>query len=245
MRRLIFISLVFLINTSAIASCNNHVAYGIPSKSNQTLCRAGYSVGYNYHYKVADWVAYYITKESVSAFFERSNRFLEDKDIPFPYRARLIDYKGSGYDRGHLAPSGTVDFSRRAMIESFLLSNMAPQAPSFNRGSWRVLEEKIRQWTKHYGPLYVVSGPIWIGHDREATIGSNVHVPQWFYKVVLDPAYYDTIAFVVPNQKIDSDALNSFITTVNHVEELTGLDFFSDLPDDIEEASEDQLWISW
>ena len=84
--------------------------YGIPGPEDQLLCREGYAVGYDYDRKVPSWVAYRLTPESVNKRFERSNKFKEDPEIPNQYRSTLSDYKGSGYDRGHMAASATVDF---------------------------------------------------------------------------------------------------------------------------------------
>jgi len=106
--------------------CNGHVAFGIPGPDDQLLCREGYAVGYDYDKKIPAWVAYRLTPDSVNKKFKRSNKFKEDTEIPTQYRSTLSDYKGSGYDRGHMAASATVDSSYNAMMESFLLSNMTP-----------------------------------------------------------------------------------------------------------------------
>lgn len=113
-------------------SCNGHVVFGVPGTADQLLCREGYAVGYDYDRKVALWVAYHLTKESVEQKYKRSNRFKEDEEIPEVHRSTLGDYKGTGYDRGHMAPAATVDFSETSMQESFLLTNMAPQLPGLN-----------------------------------------------------------------------------------------------------------------
>ena len=225
------------------AACHQHLEKGSPSESDQQLCRDGYAVGYNYQSKVADWVAYHITRDSVNAYFKRSNNFKTDYELPSAYRATTSDYSKTGYDRGHLAPSGTMDFTETSMKQSFLMSNMAPQLPGFNRGGWKALEDKIRQWANDYNELYVVSGPIWDGN--ESYIGNGVYIPNSYYKVVLEPAYNDAIAFIVPHRKVSSSELANFITTVDEVERLTNLDFFSTLPDTTENSAEAQLWEMW
>ena len=95
--------------------CNGHVAYGIPGPEDQLLCREGYTVGYDYDRKVPTWVAYRLTPDSVNKKFKRSNKFKADNEIPVQYRSKLSDYKGSGYDRGHMAASATVDSSYNAI----------------------------------------------------------------------------------------------------------------------------------
>ena len=97
------------------------------------VTRTGYAVGYDYDRKVPSWAAYKLTPESVNKRFERSNKFKEDLEIPVQYRSKLSDYKGSDYDRGHMAASATVDFTYKSMMESFLLTNMTPQLARLNR----------------------------------------------------------------------------------------------------------------
>ncbi len=242
--RKLFIALFGLgLSMGASAGCYQHLDKGAPSTSDQQLCRDGYAVGYNYQSKVADWVAYHITRDSVNAFYERSNSFKTDYELPSSYRSTSSDYSKSGYDRGHLAPSGTMDFTQESMKQSFLMSNMAPQLPGFNRGGWKALEEKVRQWANDYNELYVVSGPIWTGN--ETYIGNGVYIPNAFYKVILDPAYNDAIAFIMPHRKVSASELPNFITTVDEVERLTHLDFFNHLPDSIENSIEAQQWQMW
>ena len=91
--------------------------------------------------------------------------------------AILADYKGSGYDRGHLPPAGDMAWSKEAMSESFFLTNMSPQVPALNRGMWRILEEQIRTWALKEQELYIITGTII--RPNYKTIGPNkVTVPQ-------------------------------------------------------------------
>lgn len=243
MKKIIITLTALLFSQQLFAACHQHLAVGAPSSSDQQLCREGYSVGYNYQNKVADWVSYHITAASVNEFYKRSNYFKTDQDIPTAYRAISSDYSSTGYDRGHLAPSGTMDFNQNSMKESFLMTNMAPQLPGFNRGGWKGLEDKIRQWANDYNELYVVTGPIWDG--SETYIGNGVFIPSKFYKVVLDPAYNEAIAFIIPHRKVSTSELADFITTVGAVEAATNLDFFSSLPNYIEDDMENVIWNMW
>ncbi|EME0136358.1 DNA/RNA non-specific endonuclease, partial [Vibrio parahaemolyticus] len=188
----------------------------------------------------ADWVAYHITAESVNITNKRSNAFQEDTEMPDYARSILADYKGSGYDRGHLAPSATMDFTQESMKQSFLMSNMSPQLPGFNRVGWRVLEEHVRDLANEYNELYVVTGPIYQGN--EGTIGNGVVIPSAFYKVILDPSFDEAIAFIVPHRDVSSSELTNFITTIDEVERQTGLDFFAQTPDSIEDNMESVKW---
>ncbi|MET2946507.1 DNA/RNA non-specific endonuclease [Vibrio owensii] len=242
MKNIVLVSLVTLLSFPTLAeTCGQHLDKGMPStNSDQFLCRDGYAVGYNYDTKNADWVAYHVTAESVNITNKRSNSFKEDTEMPDYARSTLADYKGSGYDRGHLAPSATMDFTRESMKQSFLMSNMSPQLPGFNRVGWRVLEEHVRDLANEYNELYVVTGPIYEGD--EGTIGNGVVIPSAFYKVILDPSFDEAIAFIVPHRDVSSSELANFITTIDEVERQTGLDFFAQTPDSIEDNMESVKW---
>ena len=249
MKKILLISLTTLLLhvapfSSASETCGEHLVKGMPSNnSDQVLCRTGYAVGYNYQTKNADWVAYHVTKESVNAQFKRSNKFKADAELPEYAQSTLSDYSKSGYDRGHLAPSAAMDFSQQSMQESFLLSNMSPQLPGFNRVGWRLLEEHVRDLANEYQELYVVTGPIYEGN--ESSIGDGVVIPSAFYKVILDPYYNDAIAFIVPHRDVSGSELVNFVTTIDDVEQRTNLDFFANTSDDIENSMEAMLWEMW
>lgn len=248
MKKIILLSLTASLfaftNIASAASCGQHLEKGTPSEYvDQILCRTGYAVGYNYQTKNADWVAYHITAASVNAQNKRSNSFKADQELPTYAQSTLSDYSRSGYDRGHLAPSATMDFTRASMLESFLLSNMSPQLPGFNRVGWRVLEEHVRDLANEYNELYVVTGPIYDGNEQ--SIGDGVVIPSAFYKVILDPAYNEAIAFIVPHRDVSSSELESFVTTVDEVERRTNLDFFSSTPNSVESEMESALWNMW
>lgn len=247
MKKILLLTTLLLTITpfaNATETCGEHLAKGLPSEnSDQVLCRTGYAVGYNYQTKNADWVAYHITAESVNAQFKRSNNFKVDAELPEYAQSTLSDYSKSGYDRGHLAPSAAMDFSQESMQESFLLSNMSPQLPGFNRVGWRLLEEHVRDLANEYQELYVVTGPIYEGN--EASIGDGVMIPSAFYKVVLDPYYNDAIAFIVPHRDVSGSELVDFVTTIDEVEQRTNLDFFAHTSDDIENSMEAMLWEMW
>lgn len=179
----------------------------------------------------------------MNASYKRSNSFKEDAELPDYARSTLADYSNSGYDRGHLAPSAAMDFSQQSMQQSFLMSNMSPQLPGFNRVGWRLLEEHVRDLANEYNELYVVTGPIYQGGEN--AIGNGVVIPSAFFKVILDPAFNDAIAFVVPHRDVSGSELANFITTIDEVERLTQLDFFSAVDDSTEASMEAQVWEMW
>lgn len=167
----------------------------------------------------------------------------EDREVPVQFRATLADYKGSGYDRGHQAPAADMRSTAATMKQSFLLTNMTPQLPALNQGAWRILEEKTRQWAIAYQDVQVITGPIFTNSD--GAIGNGVTVPHAYYRVVMDVANQEAIAFVLPQQNVSASRLADYIVTVDAVEEQTGLDLFTELPDEQEEAMESRLMAMW
>jgi endonuclease G, mitochondrial len=152
--------------------------------------------------------------------------------------AELADFAGSGYDRGHICPAEDMSFSEEAMSETFYLSNMSPQDPSFNRGIWSSLEAQVREWASDYDSLFVITGLVLT--SNKGTIGANkVSVPKYYYKVILDYCQPEIkmIAFLLPNEK-GVGTIVSYSVTTDSVEMLTGIDFFPALPDDIENKLE-------
>lgn len=210
------------------------------------LYREGYVACHDNNKKVADWVSYHLTESHLVKNIDRTDDFRPDPDLPCGQRSELADYADSGYDRGHLAPAGDMTRSRRVMSESFLLSNMAPQVGvGFNRGIWKKLEEDVREWAREKKNLYVITGPIY--ESDCGTIGhSRVAVPTYFYKIVVSCGNeIDAIAFILPNEKNPDGRLPEFITTIDEIERLTGLDFLSGLEDCIEgriEAKKAEMW---
>ncbi len=235
--------IAFTLNATAYADglggCKEHVKYGAPSTNPTLLCRLGYALSHNATHKVPDWVAYHLTRDRVSlGTIPRSNDFRPDPDLEKGKRAEKKDYKRSGYDRGHMAPAGAMKWSERAMSESFLLSNTAPQVGiSFNRHIWKSLEGKVRAWTVERGELYVVTGPIYTGSLKHIG-GNKVTVPTHFYKVIFDPIKVEVIAFILPNKKLKTKDLPKYITSVDDVESKTGLDFLEGLEDSVEDFIE-------
>lgn len=190
----------------------------------------GFDLGYNEKYEQASWVAYVLTsKEVKSGTIKRTDNFRADTSISTG-SANLADYKGSGYDRGHLAPAGDMKWNPKAMSESFLMSNMSPQAPSFNRGIWRSLESSVRDWATEKDSLYVITGPL-LG-SIDTLIGLNeVGVPDSYFKVLVDlsPPDHSMIAFLLPNAR-SSEELIQFAISVDSLEIVSGYNFFASAP---------------
>lgn len=226
---------------------NENVMFGYPS-TERILERQAYVLSHDDSKKVARWVSYHLTSEYLKVNAVRSDKFKADPDIPVGKRAELEDYKGSGFDRGHIAPSADMLRSQSINDESFLLSNMAPQTASLNRGIWGTLEDDVRDWTRERGSVWIIAGPIFDNEDK--TIGPNkVGVPQRFYKIVVSgqDCDFDTISFILPNEGAEN-ILESYIVSIDKIESETGLNFLDVLDDTLEEkiesASANGLWVS-
>lgn len=205
------------------------------------LKRVGYTVSYNAQNRIPNWVAWHLTASHADGRYKRNNQvFHEDMEVGSP-RAYDSDYRSSGYDRGHMCPAGDNKWNREAQEQSFLFTNICPQRHNLNAGAWNDVELQCRDWAKRYGDLYIVCGPV-LYDQQHRTIGRNrVVVPEAFFKVILrkedrsgrSKGYYKAIGFVYENKGASRD-MSRYVRSVDEIEELTGLDFFSELPDNIE-----------
>lgn len=214
------------------------------SSSDIIVQHTGYTLSYNEEHEQPNWVAYLLTADKVfSDSSDREDNFREDPSIPTG-SATLSDYKGSGYDRGHLIPAADQKWSAQAMDDSFFLSNMSPQTHSFNAGIWSKLESAVRTMAAQNQEICVVTGPVLTDGPYKTIGANNVSVPNSYYKVILD--YYGTekkaIGFVLAQDAKGN--LSAFSMTVDDVESLTGIDFFPLLPDDEERALESSYDVS-
>ncbi len=227
-------------------SVSEELAIPAYDKDDIVIQHTGYTLCYNEEHEQPLWVAYLLTADEVFAGeADRVDNFREDPSIPTG-SATLDDYRGSGYDRGHLCPAADQSWSVQAMDDSFYLSNMSPQTHSFNAGIWLDLESAVRTMAAQNNEICVVTGPV-LTDGPYKTIGENkVSVPNAYYKVILD--YYGdekkAIGFVLHQD--DKGKISTFAVSVDYVEALTNIDFFPLLDDEEEKALEDQcepeLW---
>ena len=167
---------------------------------------------------------------------ERSDDFRPDPDLPNGcYGVRPTDYRKTGYDRGHLAPSGDRTRKQSDNSATFLMSNMMPQSPANNREVWRELEEYSRELVSKGKELYIVAG----GEGKEKAIANGqVTVPKYTWKVILvldNGNVEETIAVRMPNsQKVARTDWKDYIVSVDEIEKKTGLDFFAAVPKSIQ-----------
>lgn len=165
------------------------------------LCFDAFAVLYSVASKTPIYTVEKLTREQLADAQgeERTNRFYPEARLRSSERATLEDYKGSGFDRGHMAPAADMP-SAQAMAQSFSLANMVPQASENNRGVWaKAVEKATRQYVKRaQGPIYVFTGPVFSRQPQ--TIGSgHVWVPSYLYKLVYDPMTHRAWAHWIEN----------------------------------------------
>ena len=206
-------------------------------RQEQIIHHKGYTVSYNKDLKIPNWVSYELTRQETKGKEKRSDNFIADPLVKGAI-ATNADYARSGYDKGHMAPAADMKWSPEVMKESFYFSNMCPQHPQLNRRGWKNLEEKIRDWAIADSAIIIICGPIINQSSR--TIGKNkVAVPERFFKVVLSPFVKPVrgIGFLFNNRQA-VEPLSTYAVTIDSIEKLTNMDFFSPLPDEIENEVE-------
>lgn len=229
----------------------------------QIVARDGYALRHSAVDRIPLWVCEGIAKAQLDGPLHRPDNepFGPDPELPAGQRAELSDYKRSGFDRGHMAPSADQTVDARLQAETFFLSNMAPQVGSgFNQHVWKQLEEKARDWIRDAGKGYVITGPIFYDPKEEdpatadgqieyTIIGDNaVAVPTHFYKIVVaqKAGRRQAIAFVFENRKHASPHdWPSFIRAIDWIEARTGLDFMPDLDPVEQQRLESQPALMW
>lgn len=204
------------------------------------LPKHGFTIGFTKKYRHATWVAYKLECSETKGDVGRSNYFQED-DILGKYSPSTDDYYASGYDKGHLVPAGDLTTDSLSMDDSFLMSNVSPQIPEFNRGLWKRLERQVRDWACQFDSVFVVTGAVL--HDSLTSIGKRkVAVPDYYYKSIL--AYNDntqsSISFLI-YQYTKEDELQRFAITTDSLENVINIDLYHNLPDSTENAIESRV----
>lgn len=208
-----------------------------PGRTSRMKRYEGFTVSFNRDNGTPNWSAWELLGSETSGESSRGNRFWQDEEIDgCPMTS---DYRNSNYDRGHLAPAADMKWSDGAMRDCFVLTNICPQDHALNSGAWKTLEDKCRIWAERDSALVIVAGPIYEKTDRKRIGDNEVRVPSAFFKVILAP-YVESpraIGFIYPNQKAPGN-MRDYSMTVDEVERLTGYDFFSTLPDEVENEIE-------
>jgi endonuclease G len=200
------------------------------SRGTTELCFDGFTVMYSSITRTPLWSAEYLTKDRLAhaEHLSRQNNFHEENQLPFDQRATLADYKGSGFDRGHMSPNGDMG-TREQQYNSFSLANMVPQNSYNNQNPWRLLEEATRELVKQEGDAYVITGAAFRGNQIRK-IG-QVLVPSDVYKVVYFPKRQAAGVYFAPN-----DASGQVdVISLAELNEKIGLDLFPSLSPQIKQ----------
>lgn len=207
-----------------------------PQLTCSTVHHTAYSLGYSEAHEQACWVQHKVVRSQLEGVrYERTDDFRSDPRVATG-SASPTAYKGSGYDRGHLAPAADFAWSATAMSESFFMSNMCPQVPALNRGIWARLEDAVRKWAIEADTLWVISGPMLEANMPE--LPSGVAIPKAFWKVVYDPFPVPKCAAFILPQAGYTGSFWDFAVAVDEVERRTGIDVLPSIADNLEEELE-------
>lgn len=203
-----------------------------------------YSLLYSEAHEQAYWVKYLLSKDMLdNPMVKRKDNFRSDPNVSTG-SAELVDYVGSGFDRGHLCPAKDMESSSVGMSESFFMSNMSPQHPSLNRGRWKQLESQVRKWSIEKDSLIIFCGGVM--DSIIEFIGPNeVAVPKYYYKTIYSVKENKGIAFIMPNQKC-ALSLMQYAVSIDSVEKLTHIDFYDEYSLELQEEFEAEIILkSW
>lgn len=221
--------------------------YSLPAlrkkSGEQILRKKAMTISFNKERMIPNWVAYLLLNDDMDGNAQRERDFSEDMDVELKYRVNTHDYSRSGYDRGHMAPAADFSGDPEAKKQTFIMTNICPQNHELNARSWNDLEQRTRLWARKEGGIYVVVGPI-VTSKNPDTIGKEhkVVVPDAFFRCLLSlrPGHEKAIGFIYQNTS-EPQLMSQTCCTVDEVEKLTGLDFFSALDDKLEEKLESQF----
>ncbi len=224
----------------SLYSMKPEMRYGAPS-CERVLCNRHFTVGYSDYFRQAKWSLEIVGRNRALTERERLNDFRADFRIPARFRASLSDYQGSGYDRGHLVPSADHDDTNLENSETFLLSNMSPQAPDFNRKIWRKLETAVRDLDAqpHVLETYVITGPVFDFVSPVKLIGANddfglhIPVPSHFFKSILAEYKNGSLklwTFEMENKGLEGD-LSDYLVKTYDVEQRIGGKLWANIDD--------------
>lgn len=228
----------------------------------QMLVRINYTTSYNKETKCPNWVAWHLERDKTDGPCRRDGVPYYDDNFNVygigkinenivkgcyivdlesgPPRQELSDWNNMppNTDHGHICPAADNRWSKAAMNQSFLLTNMCPQDRDLNGGDWAGLETRCRGWAKRFGEIFIAAGPIFYNGVSKSMGDNKVGIPDAFFKVILRlEKGPKAIGFIFPNNGTRHE-LTDYMLSVDELEEITGFDFFHNLPDDIENEIE-------
>ena len=235
----------------ALTDSSGLTRFGLPQglkSQGRLLHRSAFECFHDPRLKVSRWVAYRAEGEDTTELGRYSGGFFPDPDLSPGQRAELVDYQGlwkqdrTGYDRGHQAPDATLRvFGLEAQRETYSLANITAQHSQINQGAWADIEAELRRRSSRQSPVWVITGPVFFADRETLRVGPDrVAVPHAYYAIADQGPGPAVVAFLVVNQAEAPwyGSLDRFLTSVDSVERLTGLDFLSELPDSLENRLE-------
>ena len=246
---------------------SEHLVMGNPSNAvtdvnfphNYLMLKPQYVLSYHRDFGRPNWVSWHLDPTWLGTA-PRQDDFRADDTLPADwYHVQGTDFSGSGFDRGHMTPSADRTSSIPDNSATFLMTNMVVQAPDNNQGPWEQLESASRTLVSQGSELYIISGPHGVGgtgsNGAATTIANGkVAVPELTWKVIMTLPNQGgddvsrvteatrTFAVIMPNiQGIRNDEWHKYLATVDQVEALTGYDFFSNVPESIQNVIESRL----
>jgi len=203
------------------------------------LCYVAFAVEHSGQTRTPLWSAEHLTAASVESAraLPRRDGFHAERTLPRNQRAELADYVHSGYDRGHMTPSGDMP-TREARDQSFTLANVAPQAAALNRGAWEDVESATRDLAERDGEVFVVTGPVF-ARGAPALIHNRVRVPDQMFKAIYDPRTGQAAAYIAAN----ASGARVRLITIAQLQRLIGADVFPSLPPSAKAQASDVLGI--
>jgi endonuclease G len=206
-----------------------------------TIQHSYYTLSYSSTHRQAEYSYYYLSPESILGGQARTDDFRVDPKVT-SNPVKSTDYQGSGYDRGHLCPAADMALNLTAMSETFYMSNMSPMVPSFNRGIWSRLEDWVREEALGNSGLYVVTGPIL--SSSCGSLKESITVPCAYYKIVFKEGSQPKMLGFVLSNAAASGSFQAFAVSVDEIEKKTGLDFFPQLENTLEQSLESKVNLS-
>ncbi len=242
MKRIVLVGVLMFAVLAAAGQSNTKLEIPKMKKGSkeQIIEHKAYTLSFNKEYNNPNWVAWELLKKETYGNKPR-REFQGDWKIAEKNRVQSFDYKGSKYDRGHMCPAGDNKWDSKAMAECFYMSNMCPQDHELNNNWWNNLEQACRRWARKEGKVYIVCGPIYKADRKKKTIGRKVKavVPDGFFKVVLSvrDGHEKAIGFYYANNASEQP-MEKAVRSVDEIEKMTGMDFFSKLDDKLENRLE-------
>jgi endonuclease G len=206
-----------------------------------TIQHSYYTLSYSSTHRQAEYSYYYLSPESILGGQARTDDFRIDPKVNTNH-VKTTDYQVTGYDRGHLCPAADMALNLTAMSETFYMSNMSPMEASFNRGIWSRLEDWVREEALGNSGLYVVTGPIL--STSCGSIKGSITVPCAYYKIVFTGGSQPKMLGFVLSNVGTSGSLQAFAVSVDEIEKKTGLDFFPQLDNSLEQSLEGKVSLS-